>query len=242
MRVRCKIHPLEMTRLSRHCVSAEKLAVTLLDHLFPREVLAESNISGRGRHCKKQLDPLMIYGIYCHLVTHHNVTEKEWQRIKNNLDAKCRSMWKRKQRGKPLGMGKYVNKQPRRWTCVDEPAAAVQSGSPGLVFSDDAGMVVMETMPVGDVVEVEHADYLNTMELADFSSVKVIQTSMAGSVRLLGGDSSDLLSSNNVSLHEASARGDTERLQANSRQFRAVIREDPMDGKQQRLVFSSVND
>ena len=50
------------------------------------------------------------------------------------------------------------------------------AGSPDLVFPDEAsdGMVVMETMPVGDVVEVGHADYLSTMvELADFSSVKV---------------------------------------------------------------------
>ncbi|KAF0310017.1 Protein BANP [Amphibalanus amphitrite] len=272
MRVRCKIHPLEMTRLSRHCLSAEKLAVTLLDHLFSRETLAESNISGRGKHCKKQLDPLMIYGIYCHLVAYHNVTEKEWQRIKKNLDAKCRSMWKRKQRGKPLGMGKYINKQQlaKRW-CPDDPPMDHQSapittitstagttattssasslkscagGSPDLVFPDETsdGMVVMETMPVGDVVEVGHADYLSTMvELADFSSVKVIQTSMA-EVRLLGGDSSDLLPSNNVSLHEASARSDTDRLQASSRQFRAVIKEEPIDEKQQRIVFGGVND
>ncbi|XP_043200983.1 uncharacterized protein LOC122369877 isoform X2 [Amphibalanus amphitrite] len=262
----------EMTRLSRHCLSAEKLAVTLLDHLFSRETLAESNISGRGKHCKKQLDPLMIYGIYCHLVAYHNVTEKEWQRIKKNLDAKCRSMWKRKQRGKPLGMGKYINKQQlaKRW-CPDDPPMDHQSapittitstagttattssasslkscagGSPDLVFPDETsdGMVVMETMPVGDVVEVGHADYLSTMvELADFSSVKVIQTSMA-EVRLLGGDSSDLLPSNNVSLHEASARSDTDRLQASSRQFRAVIKEEPIDEKQQRIVFGGVND
>lgn len=36
------------------------MAVTLLDYLFPREVLAVSNLSGKGKHRKRQLDPLMV--------------------------------------------------------------------------------------------------------------------------------------------------------------------------------------
>ncbi|CAM9183065.1 unnamed protein product [Lampetra fluviatilis] len=42
-----------------------KMALTLLDHLFDREVQATSNLSGRGHHGKKQLDPLMVDGIRC---------------------------------------------------------------------------------------------------------------------------------------------------------------------------------
>lgn len=41
------------------------MALTLLDYLFHREVQAMSNLSGQGKHGKKQLDPLMIYGIRC---------------------------------------------------------------------------------------------------------------------------------------------------------------------------------
>ena len=95
-------------------------------------------------------------------------------------------------------MGRHLAVRHQRW-CPDDAPAARQSTpatvtstascasggatlkpcaapSPGLAFPEDAddGLVVMETMPVGDVVEVGHADYLSTMvELADFSSVKV---------------------------------------------------------------------
>lgn len=41
------------------------MALTLLDYLFDRETQACSNLSGMGKHGKKQLDPLMIYGIWC---------------------------------------------------------------------------------------------------------------------------------------------------------------------------------
>jgi len=41
------------------------MALTMLDYLFDRETQASSNLSGMGKHGKKQLDPLMIYGIRC---------------------------------------------------------------------------------------------------------------------------------------------------------------------------------
>jgi hypothetical protein len=41
--------------------------------LYYRETLAQSNLSGKGRHKKKQLDPLVVYGIYCHLKYLYNI-------------------------------------------------------------------------------------------------------------------------------------------------------------------------
>lgn len=76
MRVRCPVLPGDMLHLSTNCRTAEKMALTLLDYLFHREVQAMSNLSGQGKHGKKQLDPLMIYGIRCesrtptHSLTH----------------------------------------------------------------------------------------------------------------------------------------------------------------------------
>ena len=68
MRVRCAIIPSDMLHISTNCRTAEKMALTLLDYLFHREVQAVSNLSGQGKHGKKQLDPLTIYGIRgkCH--------------------------------------------------------------------------------------------------------------------------------------------------------------------------------
>ena len=53
------LHIMETSR------TADKCALKLMDYLFDREVQATSNLSGTGKHGKKQLDPLMIYGIRC---------------------------------------------------------------------------------------------------------------------------------------------------------------------------------
>lgn len=63
--MRCAIIPSDMLHISTNCRTAEKMALTLLDYLFHREVQAVSNLSGQGKHGKKQLDPLTIYGIRC---------------------------------------------------------------------------------------------------------------------------------------------------------------------------------
>lgn len=76
MRVRCPVSQADMLHISTNCRTPEKMALTLLDYLFHREVQAMSNLSGQGKHGKKQLDPLMIYGIRC---------EYYWTRTINHL-------------------------------------------------------------------------------------------------------------------------------------------------------------
>jgi hypothetical protein len=46
------------------------MALTMMDYLFDRDTQAVSNLSGTGKHCKQQLDPLMIYGIQCSYRNH----------------------------------------------------------------------------------------------------------------------------------------------------------------------------
>ncbi len=55
----------DLLHIHSNCRTPEKMALTLLDYLFDRETQACSNLSGMGKHSKKQLDPLMIYGIRC---------------------------------------------------------------------------------------------------------------------------------------------------------------------------------
>lgn len=102
MKVRTHISPTDLFHINTTCHTAEKMALTLLDYLFDRETQACSNISGTGKHKKKQLDPLMIYGIRCHLMHKFNLSNYEWNRIKQNLDSKCRTAFRRKQKGLPL--------------------------------------------------------------------------------------------------------------------------------------------
>ncbi|XP_045893075.1 protein BANP [Micropterus dolomieu] len=113
MRVRCPVSPADMLHISTNCRTAEKMALTLLDYLFHREIQAMSNLSGQGKHGKKQLDPLMIYGIRCHLFHKFGITESDWYRIKQSIDSKCRTAWRRKQRGQSLAVKSFSKRTPR---------------------------------------------------------------------------------------------------------------------------------
>ncbi|XP_069947334.1 protein BANP-like isoform X2 [Cherax quadricarinatus] len=99
LRVRCPITPQNLLHINSTCVTAEKMALTLLDYLFTKDELATSNLSGRSRWNKRQLDPLMIFGIRCHLQYKFNISSKIWHKICQNMDSKCRSAWKRRIRG-----------------------------------------------------------------------------------------------------------------------------------------------
>ncbi|KAK6185201.1 hypothetical protein SNE40_007487 [Patella caerulea] len=110
MRVRVPISKSDLLHIHSNCRTSEKMALTLLDYLFDRDTQANSNLSGMGRHGKKQLDPLMIYGIRCHLIHRFNVTEGDWHRIKQNIDSKCRTAFRRRQRGQPLTVKAFRGK------------------------------------------------------------------------------------------------------------------------------------
>ncbi|CAL4155268.1 unnamed protein product, partial [Meganyctiphanes norvegica] len=108
-RVRCPVTPQNLLHINSTSITAEKMALTLLDYLFTKEELATSNLSGRSRWNKRQLDPLMIFGIRCHLVYKFNITSKAWHKICQNMDSKCRSAWKRRVRGM---VGQSRNRAP----------------------------------------------------------------------------------------------------------------------------------
>ncbi|XP_013409279.1 protein BANP isoform X1 [Lingula anatina] len=112
MRVRVPVTPSDLLHVHSNCRTAEKMALTLLDYLFDRETQASSNLSGMGKHGKKQLDPLMIYGIRCHLIHRFGITEQDWHRIKLNIDSKCRTAFRRKQKGMPLTVKAFHGKSP----------------------------------------------------------------------------------------------------------------------------------
>merc|ERR1719285_459090 len=83
-----------------------------MDRLFTRDTLATSNLTGKGKHQKKQLDPLIIYGIYCQLRHTYNISDADWTRIKNNMEAKCRFLWRRKM-GANFSSNEYSKNQQK---------------------------------------------------------------------------------------------------------------------------------
>ncbi|PNF32055.1 hypothetical protein B7P43_G05741 [Cryptotermes secundus] len=169
-RVRCAITPSNLLHINTFCQTPEKMAVTLLDYLFPREVLAVSNLSGKGKHRKRQLDPLMIYGIRCHLLYKFNITERDWYRIKQNMDSKCRTAWKKKVRGLPLGGIKGSNQN-------DGSSHQLHQ----IISEDGESLIVAADSYVGDdSVEALEAQVIHTSQ----GDIKVLHATPEQLVRL----------------------------------------------------------
>lgn len=101
-RVRVCISPRQLERINLSCTSAIKMALLLLDYLVDRNTQAVSNVNGTGKLGKHRLDPLVMYGIYCHLEHRFRITTKDWKRIQVHIDSKCRSAYRSKSRGLPF--------------------------------------------------------------------------------------------------------------------------------------------
>ncbi|XP_037500424.1 protein BANP isoform X2 [Rhipicephalus sanguineus] len=155
MRVRVPISPQDLEVLNRTCTTPEKMALTLLDFLFDREVQASSNISGTGRHGKRQLDPLRIFAIKCHLVHHFTINDYDWHRIKQNMDSKCRTAFRRKNRGMSLSVKAFRDRGVYPTTGSNSSHAEDPAEQLALL-SEDALCDIASLQP--QIIRTEHGD------------------------------------------------------------------------------------
>ncbi|EOB08769.1 Protein BANP, partial [Anas platyrhynchos] len=164
MRVRCPITPADMLHISTNCRTAEKMALTLLDYLFHREIQAISNLSGQGKHGKKQLDPLMIYGIRCHLFYKFGITESDWYRIKQSIDSKCRTAWRRKQRGQSLAVKSFSRRTP---------SSSSYGGSEGSQSAVSASNEIQQNQPQALHYALANAQQVQIHQIGEDGQVQV---------------------------------------------------------------------
>ncbi|XP_055943121.1 protein BANP-like [Argiope bruennichi] len=165
LRVRCSINPVDLEIINNTCPTAEKMALTLLDHLFDRETQARSNISGTGKHGKEQLDPLKIYGIKCHVMYMFGISHKEWLRIRQNIDSKCRFAFRRKQKGLPLTV-KGSKDRSLHANRTNSLQTNGESQSNSNLIDQAQSMIIAKTEP--PIVE-----YLQEHELAEIIPLKL---------------------------------------------------------------------
>ncbi|XP_059154254.1 protein BANP-like isoform X2 [Physella acuta] len=151
MRVRVPITPSDLLHVHSNCRTAEKMALTLLDYLFDRDTQAASNLSGQGKHGKKQLDPLMIYGIRCHLIHKFGIAENDWHRIKQNIDSKCRTAWRRRQRGMPLTVKAFRGKAPPSYVNIGNHIGDLSGGSDDDSLSQEDGELHIHQATEADI-------------------------------------------------------------------------------------------
>jgi hypothetical protein len=55
-----------------------------------------------------------------HLIHNFNITEQDWHRIKQNINSKCRTAYRRKVRGLPLTVKAFRGKAPSTYIQVSE--------------------------------------------------------------------------------------------------------------------------
>uniref|UniRef100_A0A8C8Z3R7 Protein BANP n=1 Tax=Prolemur simus TaxID=1328070 RepID=A0A8C8Z3R7_PROSS len=184
MRVRCAIIPSDMLHISTNCRTAEKMALTLLDYLFHREVQAVSNLSGQGKHGKKQLDPLTIYGIRCHLFYKFGITESDWYRIKQSIDSKCRTAWRRKQRGQSLAVKSFSRRTPSSSSYsasepmmgTPSPASELQPPPPQALHYTLANAQQVQIHQIGEDGQVQ-VGHLHIAQVPQGEQVQITQDS-----------------------------------------------------------------
>ena len=58
-----------------------------------------------------------------HVIHRFGITETDWHRIKQNIDSKCRTAWRRKQRGLPLMVKAFRGKAPPTYIHVQQQMA-----------------------------------------------------------------------------------------------------------------------
>lgn len=54
-----------------------------------------------------------------HLIHRFGITENDWHRIKQNIDSKCRTAWRRRQRGMPLTVKAFRGKSPATYVNIN---------------------------------------------------------------------------------------------------------------------------
>lgn len=178
-RVRCPVSPADMLHISSNCRTPEKMALTLLDYLFHREVQAVSNLSGQGKHGKKQLDPLMIYGIRCHLFHKFTIAESDWYRIKQSIDSKCRTAWRRKQRGQSLAVKSFSRRTPAEEGSASETASIESSTQQALQYAlaGTAQQVQIHRIGEDGQVQVIPQGHLHIAQVPQGEQVQITQDS-----------------------------------------------------------------
>ncbi|KAM9122443.1 protein BANP isoform 2-T2 [Pangshura tecta] len=218
MRVRCPITPADMLHISTNCRTAEKMALTLLDYLFHREIQAISNLSGQGKHGKKQLDPLMIYGIRCHLFYKFGITESDWYRIKQSIDSKCRTAWRRKQRGQSLAVKSFSRRTP---------SSSSYSGSEGTQSTVSATNEIQPNQPQALHYALANAQQVQIHQIGEDGQVQVGHLHIA---QVPQGEQVQITqdSEGNLQIHQVHVGQDGQVLQG--AQLIAVASADPASG------------
>ncbi|XP_025075998.1 protein BANP-like isoform X2 [Pomacea canaliculata] len=186
VRVRVHIKPSDLLHIHSNCRTPEKMALTLLDYLFDRGVQADSNLSGMGKHGKKQLDPLMIYGIRCHLIHRFGITENDWHRIKQNIDSKCRTAWRRRQRGMPLSVKAFRGKAPASYVNITNHMGELVSDDDSL--SQDGELHIHQADIQAAVAMTGDGTHQGEIQILHATPEQISQLQQAHHIQILSGD------------------------------------------------------
>nr|XP_023961286.1 protein BANP isoform X4 [Chrysemys picta bellii] len=156
-----------------------------------------------------------------HLFYKFGITESDWYRIKQSIDSKCRTAWRRKQRGQSLAVKSFSRRTP---------SSSSYSGSEGTQSTVSASNEIQPNQPQALHYALANAQQVQIHQIGEDGQVQVIPQGHLHIAQVPQGEQVQITqdSEGNLQIHQVHVGQDGQVLQG--AQLIAVASADPASG------------
>ncbi|XP_065518357.1 protein BANP isoform X8 [Lathamus discolor] len=156
-----------------------------------------------------------------HLFYKFGITESDWYRIKQSIDSKCRTAWRRKQRGQSLAVKSFSRRTP---------SSSSYSGSEGSQSSVSASNEIQQNQPQALHYALANAQQVQIHQIGEDGQVQVIPQGHLHIAQVPQGEQVQITqdSEGNLQIHQVHVGQDGQVLQG--AQLIAVASAEPASG------------
>nr|XP_013810138.1 PREDICTED: protein BANP isoform X3 [Apteryx mantelli mantelli] len=156
-----------------------------------------------------------------HLFYKFGITESDWYRIKQSIDSKCRTAWRRKQRGQSLAVKSFSRRTP---------SSSSYSGSEGSQSTVSASNEIQQNQPQALHYALANAQQVQIHQIGEDGQVQVIPQGHLHIAQVPQGEQVQITqdSEGNLQIHQVHVGQDGQVLQG--AQLIAVASAEPASG------------
>ncbi|XP_019360960.1 PREDICTED: protein BANP isoform X3 [Crocodylus porosus] len=156
-----------------------------------------------------------------HLFYKFGISESDWYRIKQSIDSKCRTAWRRKQRGQSLAVKSFSRRTP---------SSSSYSGSEGTQSTVSASNEIQQNQPQALHYALANAQQVQIHQIGEDGQVQVIPQGHLHIAQVPQGEQVQITqdSEGNLQIHQVHVGQDGQVLQG--AQLIAVASADPASG------------
>ncbi|XP_075017676.1 protein BANP isoform X4 [Calonectris borealis] len=156
-----------------------------------------------------------------HLFYKFGITESDWYRIKQSIDSKCRTAWRRKQRGQSLAVKSFSRRTP---------SSSSYSGSEGSQSSVSASNEIQQNQPQALHYALANAQQVQIHQIGEDGQVQVVCKGHLHIAQVPQGEQVQITqdSEGNLQIHQVHVGQDGQVLQG--AQLIAVASAEPASG------------